>query len=575
MAKEFNLRLVFQAIDKVTAPARRIGEALSEIVRRAKLDRLMAELDRARARMARFMEAGKKLRDIGGGMFARITAPFALLGGFSVTAYAKMEQLQVAFESMLGSADAAKKMVGDLASFAAKTPFQLEGIGASAKQLLAFGVIQDKVIPTLKLLGDISAGANVPLEEMTAIYGKSMAKGKVMTEELLQMSDRGIPIIKTLEKGLGKTGEEIFKLASEGKISFSILEKALASMTAEGGIFANQMDKQSQTMAGIFSTLKDNIFNAASIIGDVLNENLNIKQNMIALIEWIQEATERFKQFAAEHPGLLKFGLIVAGIAAAAGPLLIVLGMMSSGFGLVAAGATVLTPLIVGLIAPISNFILALRAGYSAMAALNLVMAANPIGLVILAVAALAAAAYLLYDNWDTVVGFFTGIFDQIVAAFDEGLLQGVMKVLSLFSPAGWVMAAIDAVFELFGQKPLSQLAADWAGGFADGFGQKWTAVTGWIKKQITALIDWMPDWVKDKLGIGDFGSASSGAPDDGSSLPGAVPSALSGGSETRVGGSLTVQFKNPPPGMSVERLKSDNPDVPISYDAGYAMGNS
>ncbi len=576
--RELTLKMIVQAIDRVTKPARQMGSAMGDMARRANLERLQAGLLAARERLsalgAKARETGKKLSDLGTGALTKVTAPLALIGGFALNAYGKMEQLGISFESMLGSVDAATSMVKKLMTFAASTPFQLEGIGASAKQLLAFGVSAGDIINRLTLLGNISAGANIPLEEMASIFGKAKAKGKAMTEELLQLSDRGVPIIAALAKGLGKTKNEIFTLASQGKISFDILLKGLQSMTAEGGIFHAQMQKQSQSLFGIYSTLKDNVFNALSEIGRTINEVFDVKSNMQALILWVQDATKRFVEFAKVHPELTKIGLGLSVIVAAAGPVLLVVGALASGFGVVASGAGLVAGGLGSLIAVVGNFITALRAGYGVMAAFNLVLAANPIGLVVTAIAALAAGAYLIYRNWKPISGFFKGLWDDIKAAFDEGFVQGVLKVLELFNPAIWVLKGANKLVKALTGIDLAKVGGEWIGGLEDGAKQKWSKFVGWLSDAVTGLMDWMPDWVKEHLGFDSAGqlqipNAAAGA------QAAAIKPAIgpqSGTSHTRVGGEIKVAFENAPTNMRVKSIKSDNPDVTPSVDAGYLM---
>jgi len=420
-AREFNLRMVVQAIDRVTAPVRKMGRAMGDMSRRARLERLAAGLAAARQRLRGLADmagrAGKRLREIGGAALTRITAPLGLIGGFALNASGKMEQLTLAFESMLGGADAAKRMVKDLADFAAGTPFQLEGIGAAAKQLLSFGVAQEDVMGRLKILGDIAAGAGVPLQDMAAIFGKAKAKGKAMTLELLQLSDRGIPIIDVLAKQMQVPKQAIFDLASKGKISFEILATAMESMTKDGGIFADQMKKQSESLFGLFSTLKDNVFNALAEIGDIMVDTFQLKEGMTGLTEWLQSAIESFKAFAKAHPTLTKFGFILAAVAAAAGPFLIALGLMVSGIGVLAGGFAALL---------------------------------SPIGLVVVAIMALAGLAAAIYANWGGIADFFKGIWNDIANAFD-----------------------ID----------LAQVGRDWIGGLADGVMAAWADLVAWLGK--------------------------------------------------------------------------------------------
>lgn len=289
----------------------------------------------------------KKMRDVGKGLTLKVSAPLAALGGFALKASADLETLKVAFESMTGSAQKAAQIVKDLTDFTARTPFQMEGVGASAKQLLAFGVQSDDLVDTLGLLGDIAAGANVPLTDMAQIFGKARAKGKLMTEELLQLSERGVPIIDTLAERLGVTKQEIFDLASKSKISFDLMVESFEQLTGEGGVFANQMEKQSKTLAGLFSTLKDNVILALAAIGDELVETFDLKQLTSDLISGIQDVVKWFKNL---DPVTKKVAIVMAAVAAAIGPVLLGIGLLISPIGLVVAGLTLITTAIAGVV---------------------------------------------------------------------------------------------------------------------------------------------------------------------------------------------------------------------------------
>ena len=273
------LSMVIQAIDKATAPLRKVREAVSRVGRATGLDRVGKALG----------GVGRGLRRVGGSALGfvnkykgYIATLLALTAASTLGASGVMEKLETSFESMLGSSSKAKKMVEDLADFAAKTPFQLTGIGESAKKLLGFGVDGDTVIAKLELLGDIAAGAGVPLGDLAVIYGKTMAKGKAQTEELNQLSERGIPIIQGLVDLAASYGntiskEDVYKAAEKGQITFEAIELALKGMVTEGGLFHGQMDKQSKTLFGLGSTLKDNVFNNLALVGDKIIETFQIK----------------------------------------------------------------------------------------------------------------------------------------------------------------------------------------------------------------------------------------------------------------------------------------------------------
>ena len=321
---------------------------------------------------------GTTISGVGKKMSIGITVPIIAIGAASIKSAADMETLTVAFESLLGSSDAAAKVIKDLVEFTAKTPFQLEGVGKAAKQLLAFGVDNDKLITRLKTLGDIAAGANIPLEEMAAIFGKSKAKGKAMTEELLQLSDRGVPVIAVLAENLEVSTEEIFKMASAGKISFPILLKALEDMTKGSGIFADQMDKQSATIAGLFSTLSDNVSLALAELGKDLAKAVKLKKLIESLTKSIQGLTTSFGDLEPETKQMI---FIFAGMAAALGPLLVLVGGMS-----IALGALGLTGL----------------AGVGILVGGFLTLAA-PIAAVALAIGGLIALGVSLINNWGNI----------------------------------------------------------------------------------------------------------------------------------------------------------------------------
>ena len=99
---------------------------------------------------------------------------------------------------------------------------------------------------------------------MAQIYGKTMAKGKAQTEELNQMSERGVPIIRALVDLAARYGNtmskaDVYKAAERGQISYEVMDEALQLLTSDGEVFNNQMAKQSETLTGLASTVKDNL----------------------------------------------------------------------------------------------------------------------------------------------------------------------------------------------------------------------------------------------------------------------------------------------------------------------------
>ena len=176
-----------------------------------------------------------------------------------ISLWGALEQADIAFTTMLGGADAAKKMLQDLSDFAAKTPFELTGVRQTAKQLLAYGIEANKMIPTLKALGDVSAGLSVPIEQVAYAYGQVKSAGRLLGQDLRQFMNAGVPIIAELAKNLWVAESQIKKMVSEGKIWFADVEKAFQTMSSEGGKFANLMEKQSSTLGWLWSNLQDSL----------------------------------------------------------------------------------------------------------------------------------------------------------------------------------------------------------------------------------------------------------------------------------------------------------------------------
>lgn len=173
--------------------------------------------------------------------------------------FAEMESNQVAFETLLGSAAKAKTLMGDLAKFGAETPFQLPELTAAGKNLAAFGMSAEDIVPKLRRIGDIASLLNQPIGEMATLYGKAKVAGVLMSEDINQFTERGVPLIGQLAQQFGVAESSVKKLASEGKISFADMDRALTALTSEGGRFAGGMEKQSQTLGGLWSTLTDNV----------------------------------------------------------------------------------------------------------------------------------------------------------------------------------------------------------------------------------------------------------------------------------------------------------------------------
>lgn len=171
----------------------------------------------------------------------------------------QFQQLEISFTTMLGSEQKAGALMNQLVQTAAKTPFDMSSITNGAKQLLAYGTAANEVNDILVHLGDISAGLNVPLNDLVYLYGTTMSQGRMYTVDLRQFMGRGIPMAEELGKIMGKTTQEVQQAVTDGKVGADLVKKAIINMTEEGGKFGGLMEKQSTTLQGKWSNIGDSV----------------------------------------------------------------------------------------------------------------------------------------------------------------------------------------------------------------------------------------------------------------------------------------------------------------------------
>ena len=179
----------------------------------------------------------------------------------------QFQQLEIAFGTMLKSKEKANALMAQMTDLAAKTPFGLQEVSEGAKRLLAFQVPAEEVTETLRRMGDVAAGLGVPMGQLIHVYGQVKAQGRLMTNDLYQFMNAGIPIIAELSKVVGKSETEIKDMVSAGKIGFAEVQAVIKGMTDEGGLFYNLMAEQSKTLSGQLSNLEDNFANVLNEIG--------------------------------------------------------------------------------------------------------------------------------------------------------------------------------------------------------------------------------------------------------------------------------------------------------------------
>lgn len=201
-------------------------------------------------------------------LFSRLTsaaAKFGIslsalgLGNRIMQTRGEFQQLEVAFNTMLGSAEKGNALMQQLVHTAAITPFDLKGVAQGAKQLLAYGIQADEVNETITKLGDIAAGLSIPLNDLVYLYGTTMTQGRMFTMDLRQFQGRGVPIADALAKEMGIAKNAVGDAVTAGKVDAQTFKKAIMSLASSGSQFGGLMETQSKTITGQLSNISDAI----------------------------------------------------------------------------------------------------------------------------------------------------------------------------------------------------------------------------------------------------------------------------------------------------------------------------
>lgn len=469
MAGRFSVEAVFSAIDKVTAPVTRMQNAVGKMTR---------SVERGlRSVTAVTNSAVKGITSATGTVVKFGVAGFGLLAGavaLVTREFSKIENAEASFTPLMGGAERAKALVDALNATAASTPFQFENLADAAGQLLPVmnGDIE-RTIRTLRMLGDTAGGNAQKLDSITRGFTKAMLKGKVDMESLNMIGEAGVPIFEDLAAVMGvKVNASFFKMISAGKVTTKQLEAAFARMTSAGGKFHNGMDIASRTTSGLWSTLMDNISLTAAGIGEVLSPTVK------EVIGALTEAAQRAREWVAANRELIQSRVtefverIKRGVSGFIDYLVelnrkqSILDRIADGFGkvadgidwLVAHGSELLT-----LTKWVAGLVIGLNVLVGVLTLVNIAMAANPIGLIVIGIAAAIAAisALIIYADellaifrsapqWVQNVGTALASMAAAAAALVLGVktlsaVTGVLNLVMAANPIGLIVIAITA----------------------------------------------------------------------------------------------------------------------------------
>lgn len=288
------------------------------------------------------IEGGRLVTDM-------VTVPLIGLGKEAVRLADNLHRSEIAFGVMLGSGDKARAMLKDLQQFAATTPFEFPELIRAAQKMAAFGIEADKIVPTMRTVGDAVAGLGGGSEMFDRIIramGQMDAKGKVSAQEMNQFAEAGINAWEAVAKALDITVADAMARAKAGNIDAATALTAIqAEMVTK---FGGMMAEQSKTIQGTLANLKDTIGFIMTDIGQQLIETLKLREVLGSIQEFAKGALEWFRSL---DDGTKKTVIALTGAFALGGPILVMVGAFMAAMAVVTAPMLVTGAIITGIVA--------------------------------------------------------------------------------------------------------------------------------------------------------------------------------------------------------------------------------
>lgn len=381
-----------------------------------------------------------------GSVFTGMAGGILNMGIASVQAAAQMRQYEIAFQTMLKSAEAGTQMLRDLQQFAAETPFDVPGVVSAGQQLMAFGFKAEEIIPMLTNLGDAASGLGLGTEGVSRLayaLGQMQTSGKLNAQDMMQLTSAGISAWDMLAQAAGKTVAEMKDLCSKGAIdSKAAVQTIVAGMNDQ---FGGMMAKTSDEVSGLLANIEETAGNTSAAVGKYLTEAFNIKgilkdvsDRLGEFQQKMQTATEQGKSM-----GDVIKECVPAPVIAAIGAFAAVLAVVS-----VAAVATL-------------GAVLGLSAG------------------IVAAGAAIGAVAALVVTYWDEIVD---AVNIAVQAILDTVVIIGTAIAEAVLGVVNWIVGAIgDMWADITGDQD------NWFSKFSSMLGDAIKEVEDFAKK----AIDW------------------------------------------------------------------------------------
>ena len=384
----------------------------------------------------------------------------------------QIEQYTAGFTTMLGSAEKANKVLGDLKNFAASTPFELTDLANASTTLLAFGEDVEQLMPDLKMLGDISLGNAEKFKGLALVFGQVQSQGRLMGQDLLQMINQGFNPLQIISEKTGKSVATLKDEMAKGQITFEMVADAMKTATSEGGQFYNAMETQSKTLSGQWSTLKDNVTALTGEIASDISENLT-EDVLPQLINMVEELTEMWEDGRLQdYIGDAATAIVTFGAAIAALNIILFVNDMAQ------------------LTNGVKNYTTATKAGAAAQKLMNAELLHNPYAIALAAVVALTAGIITYAATHKSVGDQISESIKDISEAHDEAVASIEKTKNAEIASAEVAKTYKDELYDLDKQLKSGTLTQDEANAAIEDF----KTVAGKLEEIIPDITDYLYD---------------------------------------------------------------------------------
>lgn len=259
-----------------------------------------------------------------GGAIAAVKGAFAFFSNIPAQA-ARIEDLRVTFTQMTGDAEQAGQILDDLWHDAANGAVGLEQMAATAKPLLNVFSDSASIREWSRRFADIATGSGVAADQLSKVFSRAMAIGKIDSRAIDTLARQGIPIYQELAAVIGTTTEAVQAMVKKGLVSADQYAAAFRRMTDEGGKYYNLSSQLSNTSAGSWGTMLENINRMAAKLGEPINEAFTPVLQSIAVA--LEESLPAVQAFAGS------FGSAFSGVVAVISPIVSGIGELVSVLG--------------------------------------------------------------------------------------------------------------------------------------------------------------------------------------------------------------------------------------------------